>query len=200
MSTNPWLIACLGAIASCSGNYAATVAGKRHYDTRESCSHEIFDAGHVLFPQIRIPKALFMLLESLWLPFLFQVPWSVSKALAADIAVRLGALFALRAVTNVVTILPRDQECDASKPWSLRNFIAGACYDKVFSGHLAFAMIISLAFVSYNVWPAWTGWLYSSVMAMLMVFSRGHYTVDLVLAAALAYLSWQHPVFKTFAT
>jgi hypothetical protein len=60
----------------------------------------------------------------------------------------------------------------------------------VFSGHSALAVLVSLALVTYGVWPAWAGWTYTSGMVLMLLVSRGHYTVDIVLGLALAFMSW----------
>lgn len=183
----------LGVMATCIGNYAATVAGERHY---EAGHKELYDVGHILLPQIPVSTPVFTIVEWAWVPFLLAARPSLAQAASFHVAIRFGALLALRAIANTVTVLPKDDSCKTTK-WTLRNFLAGACYDKLFSGHLAYATLVGLAMVRFGMWPTWGGWLYGSIMATLMLFSRGHYTVDLVLGIALAYLTWTSSLFPS---
>lgn len=187
------LITCLGLLATFAGNYAATAIGRAHYEKNYT---EIFDVGHILIPQVSIPPYIFMLMEYLWLPFLFMAAPPTAAAAAMHVTIRFSALLALRAIANVVTVLPKDDKCD-SNTWTLRNFLAGACYDKIFSGHIVFALLVSFSLIAFRIWPVWAGCVYSLTMAILMLVNRGHYTVDLVVGAALAYLSWRSPLFPT---
>jgi hypothetical protein len=178
----------LGTIASWVGNYTATHIGKNHYE-KQSCKTEIFDVGYKLVPQYDVPWYIHEGYSHVWIPVLMSLPWTLSTKIAFAVSIRFVALLALRAITNVVTVLPKSEPCD-SDDLSFMVFFKGMCYDKVFSGHTAFAVLVSLAFVTYGIWPLWGGWLYSIGMAILLLITRGHYTVDIVLGAAFAYLSW----------
>ena len=177
----------LGTMASSVGNYAASRIGKHHYE-KQSCKTDVFDVGHHLVPQIEIPWYVYQAYT--FLPFLLVVTTGpIAAKIAYGVSIHMVALLALRAITTVVTVLPKSGPCDSDE-FSLEMLLTGQCYDKVFSGHTAFAVLVSLACVSYGVWPEWGGWLYSAGMALMLLVTRGHYTVDIVLGAAFAYLSW----------
>lgn len=187
------ILSILGFVAAVVGNMTATLAGRKYYEEHQHGG--IFDVGYLVVPQIHIPKYIFILTELAWIPFIFHVPNKMLGQILFAIMLRLSAIMSLRAIANSVTILPKDGACDSYEKWSLRNFLTGACYDKLFSGHMAYVSLVSLAFVSCGVWNPWMGWAYSGLMALLMLLSRGHYTVDLVIGAALAYLSWTSSIF-----
>lgn len=168
-------------VAVWTGNYVATRAGQHDV---------VVDVGHALIPQKHVPSWLKAGVTLFWVPFLAMS--SARLAIMQRIGLRLLLLFALRAITNVVTILPKHDDCDTTFKWHM--LFNGGCYDKVFSGHSALAALVSLAFVTYGVWPAWAGWSYTGSMVLLLLVSRGHYTVDIVLGLALALMSWNMPL------
>ena len=193
------VVQALGFGGSVLGNGVASFVGKRHYERLQTgeCGQdkEIFDAGHAVIPQIDVNPILHTLVDLFWVPFLVFAGKSQALAVGGDVSIRFAALVALRTIANVVTILPKsDQKCKADT-WTWRELVAGQCYDKLFSGHAAFAVLISLSMVSRGVWPSWLGWSYPSIMALVLLVSRGHYTVDIVLGVALAYLSWHSTLF-----
>ncbi len=168
-------------VAVWTGNYVATKVGQ---------SDTIVDVGHALIPQIRLSPLVKVGVTFAWLPFLVLA--NARMAIVQRIGLRLLMLFALRAITNVVTILPKHEDCDTRFKWYM--LFNGGCYDKVFSGHSALAALVSLAFVAYGVWPAWAGWSYTASMVLMLLVSRGHYTVDIVLGLALAFMAWSMPL------
>ena len=168
-------------IAVWTGNYVAMRVGQP--DT-------IVDVGHALIPQVQLSPLVKVGVTFLWAPFLAAS--SARAAIVQRIGTRLMLLFALRAITNVVTILPKSEDCDTRFKWYM--LFNGGCYDKVFSGHSAMAVLMSMALVTYGVWPAWAGWTYTASMVLMLLVSRGHYTVDIVLGLALAFMMWSIPL------
>ena len=176
-----------GLAAASAGNYVSTRIGKKHYEHEGKSA--MFDVGHLIVPQMNIsPVVLFVAIVA-WVPFLCALPFATATELLKKVGIRFVALLALRAITNTVTIFPKsDPACET--PPVLSMLVNGACYDQVFSGHMVLVVLVSLAFVQYGVWPMWGGYIYSAGMALLLLLTRGHYSVDIVLGAALAYLSW----------
>lgn len=173
-----------------TGNYVATRVGRDQYEAKGTCTLPVMDVGHALVPQMPLPVALTLAYTFLWVPFVALS--SARHAVIQRIGLRVMLLFALRAVTNVVTILPKQDTCESKFSWSM--LFNGGCYDKVFSGHSAMAALVSLSLVTYGVWPAWAGWSYTAGMVLMLLVSRGHYTVDIVLGLALAAMSWHTPL------
>lgn len=183
--------------ASMVGNAVASKIGRDHYENEPACSKdkEIFDAGHAVIPQIDVSPLVHTLVDSFWLPFLWFGATHATSAASMEVGIRFAAIMALRGITNVVTILPKHKSCDSER-WTWREFFAGQCYDKLYSGHAALAVLISLAMVKHGLWPAWLGWGYTWTMVLVLLVSRGHYTIDIVLGVVLALLTWHSTLFK----
>jgi hypothetical protein len=186
----------LATVLSMASNMTASHLGAAHYENNKNQKpFEIFDLGHEILPQIKVSPIFDALTLLVWVPFVFMAPGDVAARVQMDLGYRWAFLFFLRAITTTVTILPKQKDCDASK-WTWRELFApGACYDKIFSGHAATATLVSLALVKHGVWPAWAGWTYGGGISLLMLVSRGHYTVDVVLGVVLALLTWTSTIF-----
>lgn len=173
-----------------TGNYVATRVGRDQLEERGTCRQPVLDIGHALLPQIQFPLAVTLLYSALWVPFVALS--SARTVITQRIGLRVMFLFALRAITNAVTILPKQEACESKFKWHM--MFNGGCYDKVFSGHSALTLLVSMALVTYGIWPAWAGWAYTGGMVAMLLVSRGHYTVDVVLGLALAFMAWHMPV------
>lgn len=144
----------------------------------------------------------------MWLPFsgagfidslAFIYPLAVAVWLSArhdwgrlDLYIRQNAaLMLMRAAATAVTILPPAYEGCHSDYLLLR----GGCYDKVFSGHTAYQLLAALharrlAFPAgrKNAYAAYLLFVPVLVEACLLVATREHYTVDVLIAVFLAVL------------
>ena len=179
----------LGMLLVVIGNFLATQWGHAHYKDQDQQQLKIFDLGHALIPQVHIPEVLMNMYTGLWIPFLWMIPPSEAMKISVETGTIYIAMMVVRALTTVVTILPKsDDTCDATQ--SNWYSLLDGCYDKVFSGHTLLAALISLSFVSHGIWPVWGGWLYTAGMVLMLLFSRGHYTVDIVLGLVMAWLGW----------
>ena len=174
-----------GVSASMAANYAAHKIGTEHYKKNPN---EVFDVGHKIFMQYEIPEYVLVLYELAALSPLLIADAATRSSVIKELLPKLGILFLLRASTVVTTILPKSGKCPKDDTWDLRRMTAGGCYDKIFSGHMGAAVLLALTFVKYKIIPAWIGWVYAGVMAVLILVTRGHYSVDLILGAAIAFL------------
>ena len=185
----------VASVLTIASNMTASHLGAAHYERYDkSKSFEVFDLGHEILPQFDVSQLVDAFSALGWVPFVYLAPGGVARRIQADLGARLAFLFFLRAITTTVTILPKRQDCDASK-WTWRELLGGACYDKIFSGHAAVATLVSLELVKHDVWPSWAGWTYGGGISLLMLVSRGHYTVDIVLGILLAFLTWTSTIF-----
>ena len=187
MNSHPALAVALALAAASVGNASCSKIGNARY---VQTSPPVFDVGHALLPRVRIPTPAMLCLEWAWVPFFLMQPAGVRWKIATEAAPRFAALMALRAITTNATILPADAQCTEDLEPLWRRLMAGGCYDRIFSGHTAAATLISLSLVKYGVWSASVGWAYTGAVIGAMLLTRGHYTVDVVLGAALAYLVW----------
>ena len=186
----------MGTILVWMANYFSARVGHEYYSKQECHTLKVFDIGHELVPQIKIPDIVLSIYTLAWIPFLWKLSPTMAVHLSSDVGARFMALMVVRALTTTVTILPKSEEgCDSST-FNWYMMFNGGCYDKVFSGHSMAAALVSLALVSNGVWPAWAGMLYTTGMALLLLVSRGHYTVDIVLGLVMAYLGWNSTALK----
>jgi len=188
LSTAAFVVSAAASVSA--ANVVANSTGHQHYKNQPQ-NFEIFDVGHRLIPQINVPDAFLSVYSMVWIPFLFMMP---SQAETKTLLLRMGSIYVammlLRAVTTLVTILPSSNaSCDGSVSWF--TLIDGGCYDKIFSGHSLAAGLVSLGLVSSKVWSPLTGAAYSIGMALLLLITRGHFTVDILLGFSMAYLGWK---------
>lgn len=88
-------------------------------------------------------------------------------------------LFIIRDITISVTILPKVKECDTNNS----NLIFGGCYDKIFSGHLATVLLLSLLMYKYKIITnVYVLSIINIVNALLILTVRAHYTIDIIVA------------------
>jgi hypothetical protein len=60
--------------------------------------------------------------------------------------------------------------------------VKGHCYDKVFSGHLSLALITAFILMKHYGIPLVAAGGYVFISAIVILFIRSHYTVDLLVA------------------
>lgn len=176
-------------LATFAGNYASNKIGQRHYDMDEN--KDIFDFGHILLPRWRVRPFEILLLESL--PLLSVFIRGVGPVLDAlpDFMYVFGWVLLLRILTTVSTILPRDDECDADH-FGIKQVIGGFCFDKIFSGHTAFSVVVAMTMVKHGIWSPGLAWIYPLWMGLYLLLTRGHYTVDVLLGAIIAFLTFTY--------
>lgn len=87
-------------------------------------------------------------------------------------------------LTNLVTILPKDKECNPADYAGLKQLVLGHCYDKIYSGHFATATLFGILLL--RVYPKQVSlWMVSLALvlyALLILATRAHYTIDLLVS------------------
>jgi hypothetical protein len=89
-----------------------------------------------------------------------------------------------------LTILPKDKKCDI-KNTSVYN---GGCYDKVFSGHFSISFICLLVLYKNKYIDIFTLTILSTILGFLIVVSRSHYTIDVVVAFMIVIIVYQNNI------
>jgi hypothetical protein len=64
----------------------------------------------------------------------------------------------------------------------------GGCYDKIFSGHTSFVTLATLNLLDARVISAPAFWFTNLLNAALILLTRAHYTVDVILGFVISYL------------
>ena len=86
----------------------------------------------------------------------------------------------IRAFTTISTILPKHKICNETI--GIRSLLLGGCYDKIFSGHTSFTLLLTLLYYREHIinLPLLLGINAANILAILA--TRSHYTVDVLLA------------------
>jgi len=180
-------------VATSLANYTINKIGQRHYDTDDQKT--IFDFGHIVLPRWSVRDREILLLEAI--PLLSVFIKGVGPLLVAvpDIMVVFGWVLMLRILTSMTTILPRDDECDPDT-FGLKQVVGGYCFDKLFSGHTAFAVVVAMVLTKHGIWSPNLAWMYPVWMGVYLLLTRGHYTSDVILGAIIAFLLTNFILFR----
>jgi hypothetical protein len=168
--------------------YLCYYNGKTFFSEREKqgkTTQKIFDISHKFLPNYSDNEWLNILMNIVIFSPLVIYPHIIGQFLSYIIPVLL-----FRYITTNTTILPKTKNCNDDS-FSLYNFINGHCYDKIFSGHFACGIIISLLLYHNNIIQDLNilG-IYNIIIAYLLLVTRSHYTVDLILGGYVAITSY----------
>lgn len=132
-----------------------------------------------------------------WYLLLFLIPIilnikNISTSFIYEFVIKFLILIFLRSLTITTTILPKNThvEVKPNKYVNLSLFdktIGGGCYDKIYSGHAAFGLLLTLLLFKYNFLESNTFNIILFALINLLHFfiiivTRAHYTVDVIIA------------------
>lgn len=164
-------------------NYLTLQLGRWHYEQNDP-KGTIFDILHYSIPDLQ-SYAVYndTILVLTMISFLF-VPNSV--VILKEFLGKFILIMAIRALTIISTILPKQDTCNSDHTWI--SMFKGKCYDKVFSGHTAFVFLATLIYHRENIlsFPALVGINLANITSILL--TRSHYTIDVILAIVITYL------------
>lgn len=99
-----------------------------------------------------------------------------------------SVIIGMRIITSTITDIPSSNpECDAiNKELSLKNYLLGHCFDKIFSGHTALTLSLILVAQKFNLLTI-NITIFMYILQILyayffMICTRGHYSVDVFLS------------------
>ena len=119
------------------------------------------------------------------------IPMLFGTALFREYAGYYAVIAMVRVVFTAVTILPKHKNCNDSEFGPL-NLLTGHCYDKIFSGHFAVGVLLSLMLYDKGiVRNAPLLILLNFMNAWVILSLRFHYSIDLVVAALVATVVYQ---------
>lgn len=158
--------------------------GKNFFSERErqgKTTQKIFDISHKFLPNYSDNDTLHILLNIIIFSPLVIYPSIIGEFLSYIIPILL-----FRYITTNTTILPKTKNCN-DENFKLINLINGHCYDKIFSGHFACSVIISLLLYHDKlIQNTFILSFYNLLSAYLLLITRAHYTVDLILGGYIA--------------
>jgi hypothetical protein len=131
-----------------------------------------------------------------WITALFVIPFLLRPRLLSKIIWIIPLILIIRSVFTSVTIFPATRENNHNlklkkPPQTLIDYIIGDNFDRMFSGHIAFAVISSYFFLTQiSQTPlslALTVGL-NLIHAFIIVVTRSHYTIDVLNSGVITYL------------
>jgi hypothetical protein len=193
--TTALLFAAVGAVCV-GGSYANLRLGKAYQRDGRLPREPLPDLGAALLPDL---SAFPWLIDAPFLcmvPLFFLVVPSPRDALF-DLVVLTGCLYVARAFTTNVTLLPSADPDARPEDVTWTNVWRGSCWDLVMSGHTFLTILMLLVLYRHcfarrgadgdmrraaRVWIAFT----VAVYCCIVVATKSHYTVDVLLSVILA--------------
>jgi hypothetical protein len=120
----------------------------------------------------------------------FILPFCFGKKVYIEFLSYAIPVILIRYIFISLTILPKEKTCD-NKSFGPINFLIGHCYDKIFSGHFASGVLLSLILLKNGYNPIYLG-IFNILNALLIISLRFHYTIDIVVAALVVLLVYQN--------
>lgn len=98
-------------------------------------------------------------------------------------------IFLIRSITIRLTVLPKSNNCES------KNYInLGTCYEKIFSGHFSSALLATILYYKYNIIDIKTLCILNTINGLLIILTRHHYTIDVVVAFFVTMLVYQNNI------
>lgn len=155
-------------------NYATLKIGSYHYDTTDK--FELFDIFHKILPDLSKYHYLVDIFALIGLISLFIVGSDTLTEFFAKFTI----IMFIRAFTIISTILPKHEVC--TDEFNIRSYLLGGCYDKIFSGHTSFLLLLTLLYYREHIIDELSLIGINLINILLILASRAHYTVDVILA------------------
>jgi hypothetical protein len=184
-------------------SYLCYINGHTFYQERvnnKKIYPKVFDIGHKFLPNFHGNLYLETLLNGMVVLGPFITEFILGYKILDDYIYYLAIILIIRMVMINITILPPIKEClkkdengeDIHK-FGIKELFNGHCYDKIFSGHFASVFLFILILYSKNIFtniPVLT--LYAVFNAILILITRYHYTIDIVVAMLVTLLVYLH--------
>ena len=109
---------------------------------------------------------------------------ALQTRLSGSILKALIIVISMRIITAYVTVLPK-----STKGVCKFDGIIGGCHDKMYSGHMSVNVLASIAIIKIFGTDVILPVLMTNILsAIMIVASRDHYTVDVILATIISIL------------
>ena len=163
------------------------------YVENKGYNTDIIDNGFNIVPKLNLPNGLVDFPAFLYPLITLLLSYLVSKPQdnkAARFLWQASIIMMLRSLTIVLTILPSTKPCATDY-----TLLRGGCNDKIFSGHIAYITLSALHI--HDLQGTILQFSAIVVEGFLLIGSREHYTVDVVLGVVIAVLVYQANTPKT---
>lgn len=164
--------------------------GKQFYAERELAGKtraKVYDIGTDNIPDMSSYQTLETVigLVTMIIPYLFG-----AKVLYEYVGMFI-TIALIRCLFIPLTILPKEKSCDDSE-LSVKNYMFGHCYDKIFSGHFASAVLLALVLYGRGLVRPSILAIGCMMYAFFIIALRYHYTADLAVGALVALVVYQN--------
>lgn len=156
-------------------NYLTLTIGDTHYNNNNNCM--IYDTLHKILPDLRNYHNVIDLFGLLGLISLF---FFATESLVSELFAKFVIIMFIRAFTTLTTILPKDENCDTTL--NFRSYLCGGCFDKIFSGHTSFILLLTLLYYRDHIIDIYALFGINLLNIFMILSTRAHYTVDVLLA------------------
>ena len=157
-------------------NYLVLNLGDNHYNINGHC--QLFDLFHKILPDLHNYHFLIDIILFCGIGSLFILG---NDLLITEFLVKLIIIMFIRAFTTLVTILPKNEQCNHKM--NIREYILGGCYDKIFSGHTSFILLLTLLYYREHFIGLLPLIFINLFNIFIILATRSHYTIDVLLAA-----------------
>jgi hypothetical protein len=123
------------------------------------------------------------------LPFLFNL--EKTKSIEGQSLLLIPLLIIIRSLFTSVTIFPATRENgpnDDQNQFSFLNYFIGDNYDRMFSGHISFAVVLSYLATKLNLVSLPLIVIANLIHAFVIVVTRSHYTIDVLNSGLITFL------------
>jgi hypothetical protein len=158
-----------------SSNYATFKIGEQHYNSTKKLT--LFDIFHTILPDLH---AYHYLIDVIVLGAIISLFFVSNKSLTTEFLAKFLIIMLIRSFTIVSTILPKHEICEDK--FSIREFFLGGCYDKIFSGHTSFLLLLTLLYYREDIIGILPLIAINIINILFILATRSHYTVDIILA------------------
>jgi hypothetical protein len=167
-------------------------------------NNSIWDIIHSNFPdysEYNYTKNWYLIF--FFIPIIFNIH-NISFDFIYEFFIKFMILIFFRSLTIISTILPRNCELNLKLNkktdfWNViyHKTIGGGYYDKCFSGHTAFGLLLTLLLFKYNflqtnLFNITLYTIFNIIHFFLIAVTRSHYTVDVVVAIFMTL--WVHGI------
>ena len=162
--------------------------GKTFYRERQKngkTTQKIYDVGHKYLPDWSHIDFWHVMMDI----FIYS-PLILNSSILEDYLSYSTPIVMMKYITSNVTILPKSENC-CDENFNLIHLLHGHCYDKIFSGHFAGSVLISLLLFEKDIVTDPKILIgYNLISAFLILATRSHYTVDILIGGYVAITSY----------
>ncbi|PHZ15402.1 uncharacterized protein RHIMIDRAFT_234752 [Rhizopus microsporus ATCC 52813] len=193
--------------------FLAQLGDMRYFAMPATSKHPLIDLLHDVFPRVENFQIVNYLLTCCVaytvIGFAIQSPdWSTRFTLIRRYTFILGCLYIFRGITLLVTTLPSSLVDECKPPETeitgsvgerfgfIYKVVAGSafgCTDNIFSGHTSVMMSCVLLWRAHSRLRrpfSWLLYLIAFTGMLMIIVSRFHYTIDVLLAIFITYTTW----------